>query len=277
VTGTVNGNEVTYASFYGITTAIGSSPGATAPATTVPTSAVPGDVNGVALVFIPREPQRLAFTSTPPSPANVGGTYSVAATGGASGNPATFSIDETSTAGTCSLSGTTLTFNAGGTCIVDANQAGTHEYAPAAQAQQTITVAGPPPPPPPPPGPPTVTNLRVAPFRAGASATLDVTLSEPANLTFIVTESSAGHRAGKRCRAGVRKHAKRCTVVVQVARLAPAGASGRNALKLALTKLAPGTYTGTLIATNAAGKSSAKQTVNLTVTAVPVHKKRRRR
>ena len=40
--------------------------------------------------------QAISFTSTPPSPAVVGGTYTPAATGGGSGNPVTFSIDSAS-------------------------------------------------------------------------------------------------------------------------------------------------------------------------------------
>ena len=41
--------------------------------------------------------QSITFTSTPPSPALVGGTYPVTASGGASGNPVTFSIDSSAT------------------------------------------------------------------------------------------------------------------------------------------------------------------------------------
>ena len=40
----------------------------------------------------------------------------------------------------CTLSGSTVTFAAVGTCVIDANQAGTATYAPAAQVQQQITV-----------------------------------------------------------------------------------------------------------------------------------------
>ena len=40
----------------------------------------------------------------------------------------------------CTLNGSTVTFTAVGSCVIDANQAGTAGYAPAAQVQQQITV-----------------------------------------------------------------------------------------------------------------------------------------
>ena len=49
--------------------------------------------------------QVIVFTSTPPASPLVGGTYTVTATGGASGNPVTFSVDATSTAGACTVTG----------------------------------------------------------------------------------------------------------------------------------------------------------------------------
>ena len=85
--------------------------------------------------------QSIAFTSTPPSPALVGGTYTVTASGGASGNPVTFSIDA-SAKGSCTISGATVTFGAVGTCVIDANQAGNANYEAATQLQQSFTVVG---------------------------------------------------------------------------------------------------------------------------------------
>jgi hypothetical protein len=84
--------------------------------------------------------QSITFTSTPPNNPVFGGTYSVAATGGASGNPVIFSIDPFSALGACSLSGNTVSFTAPGPCIVDANQAGNANYLPAPQAQQSFTI-----------------------------------------------------------------------------------------------------------------------------------------
>ena len=61
------------------------------------------------------------------------------ATGGGSGNPVVFSIDSSST-GTGSISGDTLTITSGGTFVIDANQAGAGNYVPAPQVQQTLVV-----------------------------------------------------------------------------------------------------------------------------------------
>ncbi|MFT3791840.1 MAG: Ig-like domain repeat protein [Rudaea sp.] len=83
--------------------------------------------------------QTITFTSTPPVSPVVGGTYTVSATGGASGHPVTFSIDPASTAGACSIAGSTVTFTGAGTCLIDADQAGDANYA-TASAQQTIAV-----------------------------------------------------------------------------------------------------------------------------------------
>ncbi|MDR2011930.1 MAG: Ig-like domain-containing protein [Rhodanobacter sp.] len=107
-------------------------------------------------------PQTIAFTSTAPVGPAVGDTYTVIAIGGASGNPVVFSIDATSTAGACTLTGSVVTFNvAGATCVIDANQAGDTTYAPAPQKQQFIQVGSPTPPPPPPPPPPPLTPQEI--------------------------------------------------------------------------------------------------------------------
>ena len=83
--------------------------------------------------------QTITFTSTPPPGAAVGGTTTVTATGGASGNPVVFSIDPLSTS-VCSISAAKVTFTAVGNCVIDANQAGNADYNVAAQATQTVTV-----------------------------------------------------------------------------------------------------------------------------------------
>lgn len=83
--------------------------------------------------------QGITFTSTPPASATVGGTYTPAATA-TSGLPVTFTISS-STSTTCSISSGVVTFNAGGTCTIDANQAGDSNWNPAPQVQQSFTVA----------------------------------------------------------------------------------------------------------------------------------------
>ena len=84
--------------------------------------------------------QTITFTSTAPTNATPGGpTYTVAATGGASGNAVTFTIDSSS-ASVCSISGSTVSFSGAGTCVVDANQLGNVNYNAAPQAQQSFAV-----------------------------------------------------------------------------------------------------------------------------------------
>src|SRR5262249_42434278 len=84
--------------------------------------------------------QSISFTA-PSSPIafvpNV--TVSLQATGGASGNPVTFSIDPSST-GTGSISGNALTVTGAGSIVIDANQAGNSNYSAAPQVQQTLVV-----------------------------------------------------------------------------------------------------------------------------------------
>jgi serine/threonine-protein kinase len=80
--------------------------------------------------------QKITFTSAPPSSPAVGLTYHVAASGGGSGNPVTFTVSSS----VCSIAGATVTFNHPGSCVIDANQAGNAKYLAAAQVRQTITV-----------------------------------------------------------------------------------------------------------------------------------------
>lgn len=90
-------------------------------------------------ITVGRGAQAITFTSAAPSAAVMGDSYPVAATGGASANAVTFSIDAAS-ASTCSISGSTVAFDHAGTCVVDADQAGNADYLDAPQAQQTIAV-----------------------------------------------------------------------------------------------------------------------------------------
>ena len=85
-------------------------------------------------------PQTIAFTSTAPANASVGGpSYTPTATGGASGNPVTFTVDAASTS-VCSIATNVVSFTALGTCTIDADQAGTPAYSAAPQVQQSMTV-----------------------------------------------------------------------------------------------------------------------------------------
>jgi outer membrane protein OmpA-like peptidoglycan-associated protein len=85
--------------------------------------------------------QVITFTNTPPTHPPLGSTYTVTATGGGSGNPVVFSVDGSSTSG-CTINAATgvVTLTApAGTCVIDANQAGSAAYSAAAQVQQSVT------------------------------------------------------------------------------------------------------------------------------------------
>jgi hypothetical protein len=79
--------------------------------------------------------QTITFTTSAPSSAAYNSIFTVAATGGASGNPVTFT-----SSGACSNVGATYTITSGtGTCSVIANQAGNTSYSAAPQVTQSTT------------------------------------------------------------------------------------------------------------------------------------------
>ena len=88
--------------------------------------------------------QTIVFTSADPSPVRSGATYNLVATS-TSGLPVAFSVDAASTPGACSLSGTSLQFTGGGTCLVDADQEGDSAWTAAPQVQLDILIHGLPP------------------------------------------------------------------------------------------------------------------------------------
>ena len=89
--------------------------------------------------FDVRIDQTINFTSTAPVSAVVdGATYTPTATA-TSGLTVTFTIDATASA-ICSISAGEVSFDAAGTCVVDADQAGNGDYNAASQVQQSFTV-----------------------------------------------------------------------------------------------------------------------------------------
>ncbi len=70
-----------------------------------------------------------------------GGQATLSATGGGPSSPVTFSVDSSSTAGVCSISGTTVSYTGVGSCVIDANQDAGTGYTAVAQAQQTVNIA----------------------------------------------------------------------------------------------------------------------------------------
>ncbi|HEY0777252.1 MAG TPA: hypothetical protein VGD56_04720, partial [Gemmatirosa sp.] len=90
--------------------------------------------------------QTIAFTSTPPSPARVGGTYTVGASVSSDFVPAYSSLTPaTCTAATAYFGApsATVTFTAAGTCVVAADESATAVYAAAPEVTQTIPVVAP--------------------------------------------------------------------------------------------------------------------------------------
>src|SRR5947209_5579307 len=90
-----------------------------------------------AAVAIAAKSQTITVESTPPSPAYVGATYHVQAMA-SSGLAVSVNTEETSSI--CTLSGSTVTFIAAGTCQVDFNQAGNSEWEKAHEEKQFIEV-----------------------------------------------------------------------------------------------------------------------------------------
>ena len=121
------------------TTATSSSPAGTYPASCTGAaganyaiSYIPGQVT------VGQAAQAISFTT--PATGVVGKTATLAATGGGSGNPVTFTVDPASGTGVCTVTGATVSYTAAGSCVIDANQAGTADYSPAPQVTATITV-----------------------------------------------------------------------------------------------------------------------------------------
>ena len=99
--------------------------------------------NGTAIssVCSGRISQIITF-GTPPTVA-VGSTGALTATGGASGNPVTFTVSVNSLPGICSItSAGVITGLAPGVCTIAANQAGNATYDPAATSEIDITIVG---------------------------------------------------------------------------------------------------------------------------------------
>ena len=82
--------------------------------------------------------QTISFSSSPPSNASIGGTYTVTAVA-SSGLPVALSVDPT-TSGQCTIAGATVTFVGGGVCQIDANQPGNSAYAAAGEGSQFVIV-----------------------------------------------------------------------------------------------------------------------------------------
>ncbi|MGO4598320.1 Ig-like domain repeat protein [Terrabacter sp. 2RAF25] len=103
--------------------------------------------------------QSITITSTAPTSAAAGGAIYTVTASSTSGLPVSISSGTTSV---CTVSGSTVTFVGGGTCVVLADQPGDAAYAPAAQKSQSFAVTV---------TPTTPTMLVVVPIPGGVTAT----------------------------------------------------------------------------------------------------------
>jgi uncharacterized protein YhjY with autotransporter beta-barrel domain len=108
------------------------------------------------------------FAANPAAPVYApGGTFALSATGGASGNPVVFASTTTSV---CTVSGSTATMLAAGTCSLTANQAGNANYSAAPQVALDVTIGA---------ASQTITNFAANPaapvFSAGGTFTVSAT------------------------------------------------------------------------------------------------------
>ena len=135
------------------------------------------------MIKVTGQPQSISFPA--PASGTAGGSATLSATGGGSGNPVMFSVDPAS-AGVCAVSGGTVTYNNSGACVIDANQAGNGTYAPAPQVQRTITVAS---------GPKQTQSISFdAPSSGmvGGSAAVSASASSGLPVTLMVDSASTG-------------------------------------------------------------------------------------
>jgi hypothetical protein len=84
--------------------------------------------------------QTVAFTSTAPTAATIGGPTYTPTAHATSGLAAVITVDA-SASSICSISGGIVSFLAAGSCVLDANQAGNSEWSAATQVQQSFDVA----------------------------------------------------------------------------------------------------------------------------------------
>jgi hypothetical protein len=154
-----------------------------------PTTTEPFDVQAQQVVTVAGPiAQTVRFTSTPPSDAEPGDEYVVTATGGASGNPITFTTRDTDP---CDYEGSlnhTVGLQQGGVCHIFAHQDGGNGYAPG-DAEQDVAIGS---------VPDEIIFLSTAPTDPvpGDSYTLVATTQDFNLVTFSIDPSSVGCTKG---------------------------------------------------------------------------------
>jgi hypothetical protein len=194
-------------------------------------------VNGTLTVI--KADQTISFNPAAPPGAVYGGTYTVGATGGGSGNPVIFS---STTLSVCTVSGSTVTFVGVGTCTVAADQAGNGNYNAAPQVTQSISV-----------GPATFAVAITGPsagavYATGAqvpfTGTVTYPLSGTNSYTFTWTFTSSASTP--------------VVITTQPGSGTTSGTSGLTNLNYAFTN--PGVYKLKLTVTDSTGKGSGEAT-----------------
>jgi sugar lactone lactonase YvrE len=143
----------------------------------------PGSPQPVTLSATVLQPQTITFTVNPPATAAYNSHFTVAATGGASGNALIFT-----SGGACSNLGATYTMTGStGTCSVIANQAGNTTYAPAAQVTKTVSAT---------PAPQTITFTNSPPASAAYKSNFTAAATASSGLAVTFTSSGACSNSG---------------------------------------------------------------------------------
>jgi hypothetical protein len=106
-------------------------------------------------------------------------------------------------------------------------------------------------------------GFRSSSFRRSLGTKLNLTLSENATVTVVITQRVRGRRLRGRCRT-TNRTGTRCTLTVRKKTLTFRGLKGRNSFTFK-PSLAPGTYTATITARNAAGRRSRARTLTFTI------------
>ncbi len=136
-----------------------------------------------ASVTATRAKQTIAFTTNAPATAIYNSNFTVATTGGASGNPVTFT-----SGGSCSNVGATYTMTSGtGTCTVIANQAGNSNYSAAPMTTASVNAA---------PAPQAITFSTSAPATAAYNSNFTVAVSASSGLAVGYTSFGSCGNAG---------------------------------------------------------------------------------
>ena len=171
------------------------------------------NATGNGSMLIQKAPQTIVVTTPAPAQMLFNTSFTVAAVGGGSGNPVTFSV-----AGACTNNGATFTVTSGyGACTVTFNQAGNDNYHAADAVAQNVAA----------------TPWQVSGFYS------PVTLSAPGNPVWNIIKSGSTVPLKFEVFAGVNGPEQTSLSAVQWMSLQPVNCSGGAALDVLADQLAP--------------------------------------